>query len=241
MGSDSVAKKSAEAVRPGDLEEGGFVWIFGLLHAWLIGLFTVCGAVLFMLVEGGRQPQADYKGRLIRRIMNLRQKCGNDSACLESGLSEPLAEYDASPRYPLSDFHNALVYAVSVYTTIGYGTAAVSSWWGRLATMCYAALGLPLDFAFHEDMCGRLYRCLVQQSNRLIRRWRLWRARRAAAESAESLWAVARQPLDQSQMTAPVALLVFLGTMAVLLLFSAALVFFMQAGFTMLEVGTCAS
>lgn len=43
-----------------------------------------------------------------------------------------------------SDLTNAIVYAFSVYTSIGYGTVSASTFSARLFTVFYAALGIPV-------------------------------------------------------------------------------------------------
>jgi len=44
-----------------------------------------------------------------------------------------------------------VIYAFSVYTTIGYGTISASTMAARIATVAYGVLGIPLFFAFIKE------------------------------------------------------------------------------------------
>lgn len=58
----------------------------------------------------------------------------------------------APPTLPNSDLINSLIYAFSVFTTIGYGNIACETAGCRYATVAYAVVGIPLFFAFVSDM-----------------------------------------------------------------------------------------
>ncbi|VDN41285.1 unnamed protein product [Gongylonema pulchrum] len=55
---------------------------------------------------------------------------------------------------PLEEFvfRNALLYSFAVYTTIGYGNLFPRTVTGRVLTMVYAVLGIPLNVAFIADL-----------------------------------------------------------------------------------------
>lgn len=76
--------------------------------------------------------------------------------------------------YPLSDLTNAIIYAFSVYTTIGYGNMAADTMGCRIATVIYGVLGIPLFFAFVKEE-GNLFRyCFISicsYARRLKRRY----------------------------------------------------------------------
>ncbi|XP_074112620.1 TWiK family of potassium channels protein 7 [Cotesia typhae] len=57
------------------------------------------------------------------------------------------------------NFAKAFLYSLTVLTTIGYGSIAPRSMWGKIATMGYAALGIPLTLVYLSSAGGLLSRC----------------------------------------------------------------------------------
>lgn len=79
--------------------------------------------------------------------------------------------------HPMSDFTNAVVYAFSVYTSIGYGTVSASTVSARCATVIYAALGIPLFFAFVKEEGNQCRIWFIRVYN-YVNRWRRKKCRR---------------------------------------------------------------
>ncbi|VDL76683.1 unnamed protein product [Nippostrongylus brasiliensis] len=73
--------------------------------------------------------------------------------------------------HSMNDFTNALVYAFSVYTTIGYGNMAADTPQCRMATIIYGAFGIPLFFAFVKEE-GNLFRNVFIYIYNRISKWR---------------------------------------------------------------------
>ncbi|VDP03378.1 unnamed protein product [Soboliphyme baturini] len=71
--------------------------------------------------------------------------------------------------YSTSEFGNALIYAISIYTTIGYGTISVNSVSGQMVSILYAIVGIPLFFALISDL-GQVFQRFFIKAFRAVRR-----------------------------------------------------------------------
>jgi hypothetical protein len=130
-----------------------------LLHVfYLLALpvYTLLGAAVFQALDGEYDDRImlDYEQRCEQTkdtVLNeLRQQCdGNErfgKDCLQLAniavhrIDRCFRDWHRVNRtigHPLSDFTNAIVYAFSVYTTIGYGNMAADTTGARVATLCY--------------------------------------------------------------------------------------------------------
>ncbi|CAJ0609370.1 unnamed protein product [Cylicocyclus nassatus] len=109
--------------------------------------------------------------------MSLCEAGGNCFNLMKSYLEEVERCYknwhlvNRTITHSMNDFTNALVYAFSVYTTIGYGNMAADTTQCRVATIIYGAFGIPLFFAFVKEE-GNLFRnVFISIYNRIIE-WR---------------------------------------------------------------------
>ncbi|KAI1694216.1 ion channel domain-containing protein [Ditylenchus destructor] len=141
-----------------------------LLHCFYLfalPVYTLFGALIFQALDGSHD---DYMMKLYqircqeereRRLESIRQSCMQNTTYCFDLMSEFLAEVETCYRrwhetnktmtHPMSDFTNAVIYAFSVYTTIGYGTISASTVSARIATVMYGAFGIPLFFAFIKE------------------------------------------------------------------------------------------
>lgn len=55
-------------------------------------------------------------------------------------------------------FSGAFYYATTVLTTIGYGHSTPSTVSGKIFTMCYAAIGIPLGLVMFQSIGERVNR-----------------------------------------------------------------------------------
>ena len=60
--------------------------------------------------------------------------------------------YDARGAEPRWTFPGALMFCLSVFTMIGFGNIVPRSEWGKIATMCYALVGIPLYILYFLNM-----------------------------------------------------------------------------------------
>uniref|UniRef100_A0AC34QCX4 Potassium channel domain-containing protein n=1 Tax=Panagrolaimus sp. JU765 TaxID=591449 RepID=A0AC34QCX4_9BILA len=141
-----------------------------LLHVFYfiaLPVYTLIGALLFQALDG------EYDDRLIHefeaRCQENRQKQMEEieRICQQSGnecfrqMKYILAHVEHCYRewhkvnrtvtHPMSDFTNAVIYAFSVYTTIGYGNISANTIGCRIATVLYGICGIPLFFAFIKE------------------------------------------------------------------------------------------
>ncbi len=79
------------------------------------------------------------------------------------GLEENLTNYEKQLGIKYSDqkirwdFWNAMLYAQTICTTIGYGHLYPSTVAGRVFTMLYAIVGIPLVLSILDDLGKVLY------------------------------------------------------------------------------------
>uniref|UniRef100_A0A915IZF7 Potassium channel domain-containing protein n=1 Tax=Romanomermis culicivorax TaxID=13658 RepID=A0A915IZF7_ROMCU len=173
--SEKIRKTKAELSRSG--------WIHGFYIVGLI-LYSAIGGLIFSTLDGSssdailEKRQYTCSGYLKRLIMNFTRFCLNNTLCesevenLQTNLSdwcEKRKHDHEMTQYSTSVYMNAVIYAITVYTTIGYGTISMSSRQGRLATILYTLIGIPLFFAFLNDMGQWFQRLFLISYSRLRR------------------------------------------------------------------------
>ncbi|CAO4382675.1 unnamed protein product [Caenorhabditis nigoni] len=172
---------------------------YGLKHAVLILVFLVyciAGGLIFWLIEEPFQSelrdkwhQKIYNNRtervdfMMKRIFNnsdfLIYIKGNTTTRLEQFFKEEFASYENQLGVKWSqqkmdwDFWNAVLFAGTICTTIGYGHIYPMTDAGRLLTMCFALFGIPLMLLVLQDF-GKLLTITMKfpwfQTKRLMRR-----------------------------------------------------------------------
>ncbi|CAB3399636.1 unnamed protein product [Caenorhabditis bovis] len=136
----------------------------GLLPLIILAIYTVIGALLFCELEGPNeqhilQEQQREREDLIRRtvykinhlqIKRQRQLMSaeeefNRTAKVLATFQETLGVIDPDPEKDVHwTFLGALFYCMTVYTTIGYGNIVPITTAGRILTILYAFIGIPL-------------------------------------------------------------------------------------------------
>lgn len=167
-------------------------------YAFALPMYTLAGALLFQALDGAYDDHMleVYEQRCLddreERMAELQRFCGTNPGeqCFQR-MQQFLAmvehcyrrwhEVNKTITHPMSDFTNAVIYAFSVYTTIGYGTISANSTSARIATVFYGVLGIPLFFAFIKEE-GNACRNLFIRLYTIVKRFL---QRRMAAASAK--------------------------------------------------------
>lgn len=136
----------------------------GLLPLIILVIYTLLGAWLFWMIEGENEEkmlieQQRERDDLIRRTvykinqLQIKKQRGLMSANEEfNRTAKVLTTFQETlgilPTDMEKDIHwtflGSIFYCMTVYTTIGYGNIVPGTGLGRLATIVYAFLGIPL-------------------------------------------------------------------------------------------------
>lgn len=140
------------------------VLLFGLLM-----LYSIAGAFVFCGLESNSEDMRNEEEvkQLVRRSVAAKKELVERIEILYLGVSGSLNEtelrkaidmYDVSMsvkpaihRRKRWDLWGGLYYAGTIYTTIGYGDLVAVTFWGRLFTMVYAVLGIPMVITILND------------------------------------------------------------------------------------------
>ncbi|EYB87469.1 hypothetical protein Y032_0262g574 [Ancylostoma ceylanicum] len=160
--------------------------LFHLFYILVLPIYTVIGAWIFKTLDGEHDDRLieEFKHRcdLSRNatLTEIKSLCESGDDCfnlMRIYLEEVERCYknwhlvNRTITHSMNDFTNALVYAFSVYTTIGYGNMAADTTQCRVATIIYGAFGIPLFFAFVKEE-GNLFRNVFIFIYNRISKWR---------------------------------------------------------------------
>uniref|UniRef100_A0A915JFZ6 Potassium channel domain-containing protein n=1 Tax=Romanomermis culicivorax TaxID=13658 RepID=A0A915JFZ6_ROMCU len=161
----------------------------GLGHLACIALlvfYTVIGGLIFYAVEYEYDSQAirrryltytEEKERILRLLYKVAKNCTtkrfegqprwpvDETTCFRT-ISNSLDDYEnkLDIRIPNStkwDFWYSVYFACTIYTTIGYGDIYCSSVPGRLMTMFYALIGIPILLTTLNDLGKSMFKLLL--------------------------------------------------------------------------------
>ncbi|XP_003489462.1 TWiK family of potassium channels protein 7-like [Bombus vosnesenskii] len=103
------------------------------------------------------QEIARFQDQLVKRITEDMMATQNAGTYVGSSTSDTVTERRI-PEYEWN-FAKAFLYSLTVLTTIGCGSIAPKSTWGKIATTGYASLGIPLTLVYLSSAGGLLSRC----------------------------------------------------------------------------------
>ncbi|XP_055053016.2 LOW QUALITY PROTEIN: potassium channel, subfamily K, member 7 [Misgurnus anguillicaudatus] len=114
------------------------------------GLFIICGAVVFMILE---EPE---ENDLVEQVRELKARFLADNRCVEErSLDELLTKVLSASRRGVAvlksdsdqcnfDFTSSLFFVITFLTTTGYGTTMPLSDEGRAFCVVYCLVGIPI-------------------------------------------------------------------------------------------------
>uniref|UniRef100_A0A7E4UUM8 Ion_trans_2 domain-containing protein n=1 Tax=Panagrellus redivivus TaxID=6233 RepID=A0A7E4UUM8_PANRE len=147
---------------------------------WIISIYSVLGALLFMWLEvptdlKSKEEQKDF--HLVSRdslLFKIKQIHNENMGDMEYKWKQAILQFEENMGLEVPDpestawtFWMAILYAGTIYTTIGYGNIACATGAGRLASVCYALIGIPLMLVILDNLGDFLLK-VVKKCNNVI-------------------------------------------------------------------------
>jgi len=148
-------------------------------------LYSLLGATIFQSIEGPHETHEKTEITQLRQQIvddlwksnsNMKNKnsfskrVGEELKRYESQLySAYTSGINSDAETEVWDFWGSLVYCATIYTTIGYGHIAPATTAGRVATIVYATIGVPLCLIVLAEF-GKLFTRLLKALYSIPRR-----------------------------------------------------------------------
>lgn len=151
----------------------------------LLVLYSVIGAALFMWIESHYEQR--FKSNITSNRNTLLEQLSNISHVANSSewtefVESMLIEYESVVRDAVKNnvvtdstvnvwnFWGSLFFTFTVYTSIGYGNIAPVTSVGRIVTIIYAAIGIPICFLLLAEL-GRRFTIAIKFVWSFVRRY----------------------------------------------------------------------
>lgn len=148
----------------------------------LVLAYTIAGAVMFQAIEGATERERAQNMSMARdrtvlhlwenvtlalNLFNeteLRERIGEEiNKYQHTVVSAVRAGWDGGKSSRQWSFPSAFLYSLTVITTIGYGHLSPRTDWGKVTTIFYALLGLPLFLLYLTnvgELLARWFKCI---------------------------------------------------------------------------------
>ncbi|XP_066951194.1 TWiK family of potassium channels protein 7-like [Macrobrachium rosenbergii] len=132
-------------------------------------------------INGQRQSKSDYNKLIYERLNTFKY-------FIVSKASDPTIQYDGNMNTWDQDwtFPKTLLFTVTSIGTIGYGHIAPKTITGRLFTIMYNVVGIPLHLVFLANIGDFLADAFKYIYSRLCCRWCRWRRRVSEKKKKEN-------------------------------------------------------
>ncbi|KAI6205723.1 hypothetical protein M3Y94_00824700 [Aphelenchoides besseyi] len=192
--------------------------------------FTIVGAAIFMTIEG---PNELYE---LKKLRDERAKLLEDTAFRLNTIKhmQPIEAYNHTVD-TLTDFRNELgvqevhlnetkwtfvgsiYFALTVYTTIGYGNIVCHTTTGRILTVCYGLIGIPLALislvalgSLFAKGCMIVWKFIVRTFGCFSKDFEQKVARLTTKKNRQSEETEAEEDDDEELLNFPIGFLIFL-------------------------------
>ncbi|XP_054885730.1 potassium channel subfamily K member 18 [Poeciliopsis prolifica] len=174
--------------------------------------YTMLGAFVFMLVEGGRNssPEQEYHN-FLSSIVKMVQDNTNNKSCTFNQTVGNVAKQMKGFKSSWSqspdrwNFFGSVFFCCTIFSTVGYGEIFPVTLLGKALCIVYAMVGIPLMLLVILDVGDFLALVMTKSYNRgraLFKTWSRWMIRRRRPWSHRRTLddGVIGQPLDIRQV-----------------------------------------
>nr|XP_049699115.1 potassium channel subfamily K member 15 isoform X1 [Helicoverpa armigera] len=148
----------------------------------LVVAYTIAGAFMFQAIEGGSEMRLDkqmtcardnltqYLWQNVTLDLNLfnetavKERIGTELRNYQTTIVRAVHRgWDGGRSSRQWSFSSSFLYSLTVITTIGYGHLSPKTDWGKVVTILYALLGMPLFLLYLTnvgELLARWFKCI---------------------------------------------------------------------------------